>query len=272
VPKIRNTDQLVTVGDQRSRAIVLDIAEATLQRLDGYGRIKSIMSLDGDILTIGTRSWDLSTKRHVYLVGAGKACNHMAMAVDEILGRRLTRGIAIVKIAEDSDRFTRTEVHVGGHPLPNAAGRAATESILELADNAGPDDLFIGVVSGGSSALMSCPIEGISLDDEIAATDVLLKSGAGIYEINAIRRHISQANGGRLAERIATSGAELVVFGISDAVGGEPTGDIGVPYDAYMSTPFGPDMTTLEQARRVIDDYDLEDKLPACIVEYLRTA
>ena len=272
MPKIRNTAELISVGDHESRAIVLEIAETTLQRLDGYERIKSIMSLDGDVLTIGARSWDLSTKRHVYLVGAGKACNHMAMAVDEVLGDRLTRGIAIVKIAEKGDRFTRTEVHVGGHPLPNEAGRIATKSILELADNAGPDDLFIGVVSGGSSALMSCPIDGITLDDEITTTDVLLKSGAGIYEINAIRRHISQANGGRLAQRIANSGAELVVFGISDAVGGVPTGDIGVPYQAYMSTPFGPDKTTLEQACRVIDDYDLAGKLPAPVVEYLRSA
>lgn len=74
----------------------------------------------------------------------------------------------------------------------------------------GPDDLVIGVISGGSSALMSCPIKGISLEDEIQATDVLLKSGAGIFEINAIRRHISQLNGGMLAKRIQARGAELI--------------------------------------------------------------
>jgi glycerate 2-kinase len=76
-----------------------------LGRLDAYHRIKGITRLDGDLLTIGTRTWDLSTKRNVYLVGAGKACNHMAMAVEETLGDRLTRGIAIVKVAEESDRF-----------------------------------------------------------------------------------------------------------------------------------------------------------------------
>ena len=192
--------------------------------MDAYHRIKAITRLDGDVLTIGTRSWDLSTKQNIYLVGAGKACNHMAMAIDEILGDRLTRGIAIVKIAEDSDRFNRTEVHVGGHPIPDETGHRAALEILALADQAGPDDLFIAVISGGSSALMSCPIEGITLQDEMDATDVLLKSGAGIYEINAIRRHISQTNGGRLAQRIARSGAELIGFGISDAVGNPPVG------------------------------------------------
>lgn len=267
--KITNFDDLVAVGDAESRRVVLTIADRVLQRLDAYHRIRSIMSLDGDLLTVGTKTWDLSTKRHVYLVGAGKACNHMAMAVDHVLGDRLTRGIAIVKIAEESDRFGRTEVYVGGHPLPNETGHQASLEILELADNAGPDDLFIAVISGGSSALMSCPIDGVSLEDEQRATDVLLKSGAGIYEINAIRRHISQTNGGMLAKRIAASGAELIGIGISDAVGNRPTGDIAVPYAAYASTPIGRDTTTLADARRVIADYDLADRLPASIVSYL---
>jgi glycerate-2-kinase len=269
VNKIKNFDDLISVGDNESRATVLAIANRALNRLDAYHRIKSITSLDGNILTIGTRTWDLSTKRHVYLVGAGKACNHMAMAVDEILGDRLTRGIAIVKIAEDSDRFGRTEVHVGGHPIPNEAGYRASRQILDLADTAGPEDLFIAVISGGSSALMSCPLDGITLQDEMDATDILLKSGAGIYEINAIRRHISQTNGGRLAQRIADSGAELIGFGISDAVGTPPTGDIRRPYGAYASTPIGPDKTTLADARRVIENYDLADRLPRSIVDYL---
>lgn len=270
--KIRNVDRLSVVGDVEGRRIVLAITDRTLQKLDSYERIRSIAKLEDNWLSIGTRSWDLSAKRNVYLVGAGKACNHMAMAVDHILGDRLTRGIAIVKIAEDADRFNCTEVHVGGHPIPNQAGYRASLEILDLADRAGPDDLFICVISGGSSALMNCPIPGIDLKDEQAATDVLLKSGAGIYEINAVRRHISQTNGGRLAQRIAASGAELIGFGISDAVGTPATGDIGVPYDRYLSTPIGPDPTTLETARRVIVDHDLRDRLPASIVDYLDRA
>ncbi|MCC2254389.1 DUF4147 domain-containing protein [Ruminococcus sp. CLA-AA-H200] len=267
--KIKNYDSLISHGDIESRKIVLDITNRTLQRLDAYQRIKSIMHVDGDILHIGTKTWDLSKKRHVYLLGAGKACNHMAMAVDEILGDRLTKGIAIVKIAEETDHFRNTDVYVGGHPLPNQAGYEACLKILDLVDHAGPDDLFIVVISGGSSALMSCPIEGITLDDEIKTTDVMLKSGAGIYEINAIRRHISAMNGGMLAKRIESVGAELIGFGISDAVGTPATKDIGVPYEKYASTPMGPDKTTLEDARRVIRDYDVADRLPKNVVDYL---
>ena len=270
--KIRNHEALVSHGESDSRRLVLEIADRTLQRLDAYDRIKSIARLDGDALRIGTRTWDLSKKRHVYLVGAGKACNAMASALDEILGRHLTKGIAIVKVAEDGDVFRRTDIYVGGHPLPDETGHEAALKILELADNAGPDDLFIGVISGGSSALMSCPVDGISLQDEIEATDVLLKSGAGIYEINAIRRHISQTNGGMLARRIQASGAEFIGFGISDAVGNPPTGDIGIPYRDYASTPIGPDRTTLADARRVIADYDLASRLPPNVVRHLMEA
>lgn len=116
--KIRNYDELISVGCKESRKIVLDIAEQTLQRLDAYNRIKSIMHVDGNTLVIGAKSWDLAKKRNVYLLGAGKAVNQMAMAVDEILGDHLTHGIIIAKISEETDVFRNTEVFIGGHPLP----------------------------------------------------------------------------------------------------------------------------------------------------------
>lgn len=269
---IKNKPELLSHGAQESRRIVLEIAERTLRRLDAYERIKSITRLNGEILQIGTKSWDLSKKRNIYLLGAGKACNHMARALDEILGDRLTRGIAIVKIAEETDRFQKTEVIVGGHPLPNEEGLRACREILKLVDQAGPEDLFLCVMSGGSSALMSCPREGLTLQDEIDTTDVMLKSGAGIFEVNAVRRHISQMNGGMLAKRIGDRGAELIGFGISDAVGRPATGEIGIPYPRYDSTPIGPDLTTLEDCRRVIRDYDVEDRLPRRVVDYLMSA
>lgn len=270
--KIRNRETLLSSGDRESKRLILDLTERTLQRLDGGDRIKKIARMEGEILHIGNHTWDLSKKRHIYLIGAGKACNHMAMAVDEILGDHLTRGIAIVKIAEETDHYRHTEVFVGGHPTPNEEGLAACQEILKIVDSATADDLFIVVISGGSSSLMSCPIDGLTLQDEIDTTDVLLKSGAGILEINAVRRHISQMNGGMLAKRIAARGAELIGFGISDAVGTPPTGDIGVPYRDYRGTPMGPDQTTLEDARRVIRDHDVADRLPRAVVDHILKA
>ncbi|MFC6377350.1 glycerate kinase type-2 family protein [Tatumella terrea] len=270
--KIRNAETILSNGNRISRQIVLEVADKTLQRLDSYERIRSIMHLDGDVLHIGTRSWDLSQKKNIYLFGAGKACNHMAMAVDHVLGDRLTRGIAIVKIHEDTDVFNKTEVFVGGHPLPNEAGYLASKEIIRIVEQASADDLFIVVISGGSSALMSCPVDGITLQDEIEATDILLKSGAGIYEINAIRRHISALNGGMLAKRIQDAGAELIGIGISDAVGTPATDDIRVPYTHYKSTPIGPDTTTLDDARATITNFNLSGRLSKNIVDYLMEA
>ena len=267
--KIKNYDELLRSGDISSRKIVLDIAEYTLKRLDSYERIKSIMRLEGANLVIGERSWDLSKKRHVYFIGAGKACNAMAKAVDEILGDYLTDGIAVVKIYEPSDKYRKIRVRVGGHPLPNQGGLDACKEILELVGGASRDDLFICGMSGGSSALMSYPVEGLSLQDEIDTTNVLLKSGAGIAEINAVRRHISRMNGGRLAEKIAEKGAELIGFNISDSVSRRPTGDISVPCPDFTATPMGPDPTTLADAVKAIKKYGLEKRIPERVLAYL---
>jgi glycerate-2-kinase len=271
-PKIRNRDVLLARGERQHRQLVLDIVEEALAVVDGGTRIQSIMSLKDDTLHIGSRSWDLSHKRNVYLIGAGKACNAMAMAVDSILGERLTRGIAIVKIAEDTDEFGRTEVHVGGHPLPNQAGHLAALKVLELVDGLGPDDLVIAVMSGGSSALMNVPVEGISVEDEAAATEVLLTCGAGIYAINAIRRHISQTNGGRLAQRIEATGATLIGINICDAVSPAPTADISEPDQLFEGTPIGADRTTIGDARATIRNYDLAERLPSSVVQFIDQA
>lgn len=271
--KIKNHDALVLIGDRASRELVLGIVDDALNEVDGYRRISGIVRVEGDTLHVGNRRWDLSAKQNVYLIGAGKACNAMAMAIDHALGERLTRGIAVVKIAEDTDEFSeRTEVYVGGHPFPNQAGYEATQRVLDLVDGAGPDDLFIVVVSGGSSALLNAPIEPITVEDEAITTEVLLTSGLGIYEVNAVRRHISRTNGGRLAERIRARGAELIGIGISDAVGKPPTGDIGEPDPNYASTPIGPDLTTLDDARAAIDGHGLRDRLPTSVTHFLDTA
>ena len=266
--KIRNRAELLAHGKRESKEIVLDIAEKTLKRLDGYHRVKELMSLSGSILTVGRKKWDLSKKKHVYLVGAGKACNAMAMAVDEILGDWLTRGICIVKIKEDTDVFHHTEIVVGGHPLPNAEGVEGCLRILEMIDQSGPEDQFISVMSGGSTALMCCPVEGITLEEKKAATDVMLKSGADVNAINAVRRHISRMNGGNMAKRIQARGAELIGIDIYDAFGFGATGDIKEPYP-FHGTPMGPDTTTLDDARAMISDYALENRLPASIIRFL---
>ena len=105
--KIKNKTEMLSYGDIESNEKVIALTEAVLKRLDSYERIRAITYLNGDILHIGNCSWNLSKKKNVYLIGAGKACNAMAMAVDEILGNGLTEGYAIVKIKEDTDKFCK---------------------------------------------------------------------------------------------------------------------------------------------------------------------
>ena len=266
--KIRNMEQLLSDGDISSRKMVLTLMEEVLRELDAGNRIKEILRLEGDILHVGQLRIDLKEKDNIYLIGAGKACNAMAQAVCEVLGERLTKGIISVKIAEPEDRYTKTEVFVSGHPLPDESSVAAAEATLKLVDSAGEGDLFISVISGGSSALYSAPIQGITPAEEREATRLLLESGAKIEEINAVRRHISLVNGGNLAKRILARGAQLVNLIISDGVGngGEIHRDLPV---GFFGTPIAPDKTTLKDARDAITNYNLKSVMAESIVKYL---
>ena len=268
--KIRNVDRLLTAGDVESRKIVLGIVADVLDHIDSRRVIKDLLRWDGRYLTIGDLHWDLEKKRRVIVVGAGKAGNAMALGVEETLGKRITDGLVIVKKIDPKDRLEQIELVEGGHPLPNDKGLEASRRLLHIVDQAGPDDLFLGLISGGSSALMSCPAAGISMDDEIKATELLLKSGARILEINAVRRHISATNGGRLAQRIEKLGAEMINLILSDSVGARPTENPEKPV-SFFGTPVAPDGTTLEDAREVIRKFALDKRMPASIRNYLET-
>lgn len=269
--KIKNRESLAATGDIASRQVVLEIVEAALQTLDSYQVIRNLLRLDGNILRIGNQKWNLQEKRRLFVVGAGKACNSMARAVEDTLGNQITKGIVIVKQIDDTDSLHRIELAVGGHPLPNEEGLLASRRILDLVNDAGPEDLFIGLISGGSSALMSCPVPGITLGDEMKVTAELLHSGARILEINAVRRHISATNGGRLAQKIEAQGAEMINLIISDSVGNKPTTDPAQPAK-FFGTPVGPDSTTLQDARDVLKKYDLLPRIPPSIVEFLHNS
>ena len=267
---IKNSHALGSVGDIPARQMLLGITEAVMQSLDSYRIIREILKLEGDVLRIGRQKWDLQTKHRLYVLGAGKAANAMARAVEEVLGDRITQGLVIVKQLEAGDFLPHIELVVGGHPIPNEDGLVASRRMLEMVDQATPDDLFISLISGGSSALMNCPVPGISLDDEQKATEALLKSGARILEINAVRRHISATNGGRLAQKVEAAGAEMITFFISDSLGAKPTLDPAQPVK-HLGTPCAPDTTTLQDARDVLMKHGLTAKLPR-IHQFLHNA
>jgi hydroxypyruvate reductase len=196
------------------------------------------------------------------VLAAGKAAGSMAevaeAAYSDLPPGRLT-GIAVAR--QGYGRPTRTIPMVeAGHPIPNAAGIEAASRALALADGAGADDLVLVLLSGGASANWIAPVAGLTLADKQAVTRALLRSGANIGEINAVRKHLSRIKGGRLA-RVAQP-ARVVTLAISDVPGDDPA--------VIGSGPTVPDPTTLGEARSIVAHYKLD--LPDAVTHALADA
>jgi len=242
-----------------AREQTLAIVRAALQAADPVEALKRAVSLQGDTLHVGAQSYNLAQYEHVYVLGAGKASAAMATALEEILGDRLSAGWINVK-----DGYTaptrRITVHEAGHPLPDARGRAGSEQIVALARQAGERDLVLALLSGGGSALMTLPVEGVPLSDMEHLTHTLLCCGATINEMNAVRKHIEQLKGGQLS-RLAYP-ARVIALILSDV--------IGSPLDVIASGPTSPDPTTYADAYGVLGKYGLVQDVPVSIVQHLQ--
>ena len=192
------------------------------------------------------------------VLAAGKAAGAMAEIAEARYDLPAGR---IAGLAVTRHGYARPTRHIrmveAGHPVPDAPGLAATEDTLALADAAGPDDLVLVLLSGGASANWIAPAVGVSLAEKQALTRALLKSGAAIDAINAVRKHVSRIKGGRLAERIAP--ARSVTIAISDVPGDDPA--------VIGSGPTVPDPTTLADARAVVARHRLD--LPPSIARAL---
>jgi len=237
---------------------MLRVLEAALIAADPVEAIRRAVQRDGDLLRVDGRVYDLREFRRVLVIGGGKAGGAMAQAVEDLLGDRITAGRVIVK----TDHLAPTQLirlTEAGHPVPDQAGVDGTRAMVELLRDTVSDDLVICLISGGGSALMTLPVEGVSLDDIRAVTGALLASGAPIQAINAVRKHLSQVNGGQLA-RLAAPAAVIALI-LSDVVGS--------PLDVIASGPTVADPTTFADAQAIVARYGIADDLPAAVREHL---
>jgi hydroxypyruvate reductase len=241
------------------RRAVASILTAAIRAVDPQAAVARAVRRRGQILRVGRRRYDLRAVRHIYLVGAGKACAPMAAAWERLLDDRLTAGVVVVKYGHGMP-LRRVEVLEAGHPLPDHAGARAADRILEMVSQAGASDMVVCLISGGGSALLPAPVEGITLPEKMAVTDLLLRSGATIVEINAVRKHLSRIKGGRLAR--AAAPARVVGVVLSDVPGD--------PLDAIASGPISPDPTTFADAVAVLRRYGLLDRVPPSVRDYLQ--
>jgi glycerate 2-kinase len=240
--------------------LVLQILEAALRAVDPAEAVRRFVRVEDETLIVADRRYDLGRFRRIFVVGAGKAGAPMARALEEILGERITGGVVNVKYGH-VDRTTRVELNEAAHPVPDEAGLRGTSHILELVRGAGEDDLIFCCISGGGSALLTLPVEGITLADKQALTQALLRSGATINEINTIRKHLSQVKGGRLAQ--AAYPATLISLILSDVVGS--------PLDFIASGPTVPDTTTFQDAYDLLQRYGLWEQVPESIRHYIES-
>jgi hydroxypyruvate reductase/glycerate 2-kinase len=207
---------------------------------------------------------DLRRARRIVVLGAGKAGSAMAAALEASLADHGGRIEGVVNVPAETVRPLRW-IHLhparpAGTNQPTARGVAGANRILELARSAAPDDLGICLISGGGSALLPAPVDGVSLEDKQQVTRLLHACGATINEMNAVRKHLSRIKGGRLAQ--AFTGKALYSLIISDV--------IGDPLDVIASGPTAADPSTFADALAVLDKYELGSRIPTTVADHLR--
>nr|MDO8045996.1 glycerate kinase [Candidatus Baldrarchaeota archaeon] len=254
---IKNYDKLIENGltqkDRDARRIALDCILSALNAVNPKQAVFNTVKRRENLLVIGRYKFDLTEYRNIYVLGGGKASGLMAEAIEEILGDKITSGIInVLKGTEKMVKTKKIKINGATHPIPGEEGVNSTKAMLEIARKAGKDDLIIALISGGGSALMPCPADPVTLEDKKTVTNLLLKCGATINEINVVRKHLSEFKGGQLAKTAYP--ATLVNLIISDVVGD--------PLDIIASGPTVPDSSTFQDAYNVLKKYDLLNKIP----------
>ncbi|MEY4745279.1 MAG: hypothetical protein RL272_1224 [Candidatus Parcubacteria bacterium] len=246
---VRNRTSLATTSLRRDALAVL---EAGLRAIDTRRAVRAAFRLQGSKLRLGGRSWDLSRFERIYVVGIGKAAYDAAVEIERILGRRIEGGIVLDVKSGPLRRMTSI---AGTHPLPSLANMRATGEIVALLKQAGSKDLVIAVVSGGGSALLCWPY-GMKGDALAGITDALMRKGASIREINTVRKHLSEIQGGQFA-RMAYP-ATVIGLLFSDVPGDDP----GI----IASGPTVRDTTTADDAAAILAKHDIlrTCRMPDC--------
>jgi len=260
---IKNEQELLNNAqsglDRKARQLAINALNAALKAADPKNIIQSKVRVEKNSLKIGRLSFNLDDFKNIFVVGGGKASGSMAEAIEELLGDRIKDGAINVPYACPAYETKRVKFEHASHPIPDIAGVKGVKRILDLASEAEENDLIICLLSGGGSSLMPQPSAGVSLRDKRRVTDALLKSGATINEINAVRKHLSTFKGGWLAKRAYPATAVNLI--LSDVVGD--------PLDSIASGPTVPDPSTFQDAIEVLKRYGLWSKIPTSVKKVL---
>jgi glycerate 2-kinase len=246
-------------SSSRLRRDAIEIFRAALAAANAGNAVRKHLSVQSNSIKAGTVRLPLRNINRIFLVGAGKAAVQMAASVEEIVGTRLTRGMVVTKQGHATVPLNRVEIIEAGHPIPDQAGVRASGAIRALLRELNARDLVLVAISGGASALLSAPAEPITLHAKQKTTDLLLRAGATIHELNAVRKHISTLKGGQLASLAYP--ATVVSLILSDVIGDPP--------DVIGSGPTAPDPSTFADAIAVLAKFGLLNRIPSAVRERL---
>ncbi len=193
-------------------------------------------------------------KGRLIAIAAGKAACPMAQAAEDAFQGLLSRGLAVVPRGHEG-KLRRLRTLTAGHPLPDEAGVAATAAVVEEVARLTEADVVLVLLSGGASALLGGPVEGVTLEDARATVALLLESGVPIDAVNDVRKHISVLGGGQLVR--AARPAHVIALAMSDVPGDR--------LDVVASGPTVPDPSTFGDALAVLDRYGLRARVPEAV-------
>jgi glycerate 2-kinase len=230
-----------------------EILDTALTAAEPGRTVRRFLSVEGGRIRVGEESFE---PRRVFVLAVGKASGPMARAAGEILGEALSGGLCVVKAGHEEPPAPFESV-AAGHPEPDEGSVRSARRVEEFLDGLEDGDLLLVLVSGGASALLADAAPGITLEDLKRLTGSLLRSGAEIGEINAVRKHVSTLKGGNLVRRAAP--ARVVALLLSDVVGDDPS-SIGSGLTA-------PDPTTLEDVSKILERYEI--KPPQSVIDHL---
>src|SRR3989339_1900738 len=237
--QIKNFDILATTPN---RTMALELVEAGLAAINTEKVVLSSVSLEENILSVQGQKFNLSKFKRIKIIGFGKSSPEAALALEKILGNRITEG-AVIGLKKTSSKYIKT--FAGTHPKPSRENILAGEKIYEIIKDSKADDLVIVLVSGGGSALLCYPEN--EREQGIKLYDSFLKTGKTIAEINTVRKHLSLLKGGGLAKLAYPATVIGLIF--SD-----------IPGDNFENVASGPtykDKTTIIDAQKIITENNL---------------
>ena len=244
---------------QRFRKDLNSLLESALISVRPETLLKSCVRIEGDTLGIFNEEFHLSEYGNIHMIAMGKGAPSFCRGLTDLIGNSINRGIVIS--AEQYDPESENIISLkGDHPVPGKNSLNSAGELKQFVKSVNKNDLVIALLTGGSSSMVVSPPEEISLNDLAEVSDLLLRSGAEIEEINTVRKHLSTIKGGKLAKMIHP--ARIISLTISDVIGSDP--------ETIGSGPFTGDKTTFSDALKIMKKYNVEKKSGKNLIEYLK--